>query len=220
MRALPGLLIVLAAGCSLIDSVDGYEGPPRSDGVASGGTVGDAATTDAKCSTVDDCDDGDPCTLDGCWGSQCTHAPSAGAACPDGDACNGEEICNAEGKCVAGKPPVVDDGNSCTDDACDPVKGVTHTPQATPPMQILQCGSIICPAGYYVRKLTCLSECGACNPTFCVNGVLCERACGPTLNACCNNDCGDDCPPGFAQGKTFLSNDCGCGPGMTITCQR
>lgn len=228
MRALSGLSVVLAVACSVLDSVDGYEGPPLgsagggggSPDAASGGTVGDATTTDAKCSTPDECDDGNPCTLDSCWGNLCTHAPMPGAPCADGDVCNGEETCDAQGKCVAGEPLAVSDDDSCTDDACDPVKGVSHTPQASPPMQILQCGSVVCPAGYYVKKLTCLAECGPCNPTFCVNGVLCERACGPKLFACCNNDCGDDCPPGYAETAITLTGDCGCGPGKTATCQR
>lgn len=226
MRALPGLVVVLGVACSVLEPVSDYEGPALdasdSDGaadVASGGSVGDATTTDAKCSTPSDCDDADPCTLDGCWGDLCTHAPISGEPCSDGNVCNGAESCDA-GKCVPGKPPSVDDGNPCTDDACDPVKGVTHTPQASPPMQILQCGSVECPSGYYVKKLTCLTECGPCNPMYCVNGSLCERACGPKLAACCNADCGDDCPPGYSLTATSYTGDCGCGPGLTGSCQR
>jgi hypothetical protein len=34
--------------------------------------------------------------------------------------------CDANGRCVAGAPPVVDDGNPCTLDACDARRGVVH----------------------------------------------------------------------------------------------
>jgi len=57
----------------------------------------------------------------------CTGDPD----CDDGDACNGAETCNtATGACVAGTPPVCDDGNTCTADACDPVAGCASTPVA------------------------------------------------------------------------------------------
>ncbi len=76
-------------------------------------------------------DDGNPCTSDSCdpaMGVQ--HTPTAGASCSDGNACNGAETCSASAACVAGTAPPVDDGNPCTTDACDPAKGVTHTPIA------------------------------------------------------------------------------------------
>ena len=37
--------------------------------------------------------------------------------CDDGLFCNGVEIC--AGTCLAGTPPIIDDGISCTDDSCD-----------------------------------------------------------------------------------------------------
>lgn len=225
MRALAGgVLLALAFACSVLEPVDDYEGPPLAAGGGgtssdAGADVSDAVGTDAKCSTPDDCDDQNPCTADGCWGNLCTHAPTPGVTCADSNVCNGDEVCGSDGTCEKGLPLQVDDDDPCTDDACDPVKGVTHIPQATPPMQILQCGSVTCPAGYYVKKLTCLSECGACNPTFCVNGTLCERVCKKKLDVCCNNTC-DDCPPGYSQTATFMTGDCGCGPGQTASCER
>jgi hypothetical protein len=49
-------------------------------------------------------------------------------ACPDGDLCNGDETCNGFGTCVPGTPPVVNDDNTCTVDACDSATGVAHIP--------------------------------------------------------------------------------------------
>lgn len=58
-----------------------------------------------------------------------THTPvAAGTSCDNGDVCDGISVCNAGGSCVEGTPPVLDDGNPCTADACDPSGGVTHTP--------------------------------------------------------------------------------------------
>ncbi|HEX2880689.1 MAG TPA: discoidin domain-containing protein, partial [Polyangiaceae bacterium] len=77
-------------------------------------------------------DDGNPCTADACDPvSGVTHTPVAlGTACNDSTVCNGDESCNATGICVAGAAPIVDDGNPCTSDACDPVLGATHAPVA------------------------------------------------------------------------------------------
>jgi RHS repeat-associated protein len=74
-------------------------------------------------------DDGNPCTADACDpAGGVTHAPlPTGISCSDGNACNGVETCDGAGVCLAGAPLVVDDGNPCTADACDPAGGVTHS---------------------------------------------------------------------------------------------
>lgn len=73
-------------------------------------------------------DDGNPCTDDGCdvvtgvW-----HlTAAAGTSCTDGSVCNGLETCNAVGICAAGPAPLLDDGDPCTADTCDPYLGVAH----------------------------------------------------------------------------------------------
>jgi Dictyostelium (slime mold) repeat len=82
-----------------------------------------------------DLDDGNPCTVDACSeAGGVTHTPiSTGTGCGDNNACNGAEVCNAAGQCQAGTPPVVDDGNVCTVDACDATAGVTHVVDRTKP---------------------------------------------------------------------------------------
>src|SRR5690606_27969718 len=44
--------------------------------------------------------------------------------------CNGLETCSGLAQCEPGTPPEVDDGNPCTDDACEPATGVIHAPRA------------------------------------------------------------------------------------------
>lgn len=80
--------------------------------------------------TPPDLDDGNRCTLDACDpASGILHLPQDGASCDDGDVCNGTSICTSAGECVAGPPPVVDDGNPCTRDVCDRGFGVVNEPR-------------------------------------------------------------------------------------------
>jgi hypothetical protein len=77
-------------------------------------------------------DDGNPCTTDDFDSNgNPRHRPvPSGTSCSDGSACNGSEKCDASAHCLAGTPPVVDDGNPCTVDACSASAGVTHKPAA------------------------------------------------------------------------------------------
>ncbi len=73
-------------------------------------------------------DDGNPCTTDVCIPAQGpTYTPRpTGTLCLDQNLCNGSEACNAAGVCAPGTPLVIDDGNPCTLDACDPLLGPSH----------------------------------------------------------------------------------------------
>jgi hypothetical protein len=73
------------------------------------------------------CDDGDLCTIDSCNPELgCGIAP---VSCDDANPCNGIETCNPEsGACDNGDPPVCDDGDACTIDACDTLTGCTLAP--------------------------------------------------------------------------------------------
>lgn len=62
------------------------------------------------------CADPNPCTMDACGASGCTHVPQPGLACEDGSACTVGDTCNASGTCASG--PGCNDNNPCTDDVC------------------------------------------------------------------------------------------------------
>ncbi len=81
------------------------------------------------CTTAADCADDDPCTRDDCVGGHCLSslAPE-GTSCDNGTVCDGVSQCDSTGQCVAGVAPVLDDGNACTQDTCDPLRGVVHQP--------------------------------------------------------------------------------------------
>ena len=75
-----------------------------------------------KAGNVTDCNDNNPCTLDGCEPSTglCSHdpKPAQGDACDaDGSACTVSDACDG-GKCTPGKTTVCTDGNACTVDSC------------------------------------------------------------------------------------------------------
>jgi sugar lactone lactonase YvrE len=100
------------------------------DTCVSTGTAAFCSNTPVPAGTL--CGDGDVCNGDERCdaAAQCQPGPvaSAGTSCSDSNACNGDETCNGFGTCVSGTPPVVNDGNTCTADACDPVTGVSHVP--------------------------------------------------------------------------------------------
>ncbi|MFO0586166.1 MAG: hypothetical protein U0441_01440 [Polyangiaceae bacterium] len=96
-------------------------------GGAGGGTITSTITGCGSAMSAD-CDDGNPCTVDACEDGVCSYSfAAAGTPCPDASACNGEETCDGKGICVAGTPQILDDGDTCTLDLCDPkTGGVTH----------------------------------------------------------------------------------------------
>ncbi|MBI3205013.1 MAG: hypothetical protein HYZ29_25980, partial [Myxococcales bacterium] len=73
--------------------------------------------------------DGNPCTLDQCdpfTGSVTHPAAPAGTPC-NADACTIGALCDAGGACQGGTPVLVDDGDPCTVDTCDPIGGPVHS---------------------------------------------------------------------------------------------
>lgn len=98
--------------------------------MATSATATKSATTAAAClaGTAFDPDDGNPCTDDSCDPlTGVSHAPAiSGTSCADADACNGDETCDGASSCIAGVPPMIDDGDPCTVDMCRPGIGVTH----------------------------------------------------------------------------------------------
>ncbi|MEN9579725.1 MAG: hypothetical protein RJA70_2734, partial [Pseudomonadota bacterium] len=94
-------------------------------------TLGDSCDGTGACDAgvASVADDGNPCTADSCdpLAGVIHTAVSAGTACGDTDVCNGEEACDGAGACAAGVALVVDDGNPCTADSCNPLAGVIHT---------------------------------------------------------------------------------------------
>ena len=99
----------------------------------------DACTLKDRCKnsqclgdTLLECDDGNPCTDDGCEpATGCVNQPNQ-ESCDDGDPCTEKDICD-NAQCQAGAAVVCDDDNECTDDSCLAMAGcqfekLTSTP--------------------------------------------------------------------------------------------
>ena len=86
------------------------------------------------------CEDGSPCTeVDTCQSGAChSGTPLADSTpCEDGAWCSVNDACNA-GICEPGSPQDCDDGDPCTDDACDLVTDAcAHESAANPPPEVL-----------------------------------------------------------------------------------
>jgi subtilisin-like proprotein convertase family protein len=116
--------------------------------------------------------DGNVCTDEVCTPSAggCVSVPNTGP-CSDNNTCTTMDSCSG-GACVGGPLLNCDDGNECTDDFCDPVRGCDSTPNTAP-----------CEDG------------NACTtPDACAGGAC---VAGPLLNCDDGNVCTDDaCDPG------------------------
>ncbi len=125
------------------------------DGIFCNGSERCSAMTGCVPGLPPDCSDGIACTFDACNDllATCTHAP-VDTACQDGDACNGEELCTDTG-CVLGTALHCDDGNPCTDDACDPVTGCFRTANAAPCSDGIACTVDYCHDGGCVGYDSC-----------------------------------------------------------------
>ncbi len=97
----------------------GDEGPPPESDAGMGGCMADT-----------DCDDGNACTTDRCVGGACLNLETpAGSACslPDGS----DGVCDGAGNCTGCTDDAqCDDGNPCTDDACNASGACEHTDTA------------------------------------------------------------------------------------------
>jgi hypothetical protein len=101
------------ANCVLIAEID-YGLIPQ----GAGGTSG----TVPMCSKSADCNDDLPCTSDDCDTGLCTHTPLPEGTNCGSVTCVNSAVCNVTGECVT-SPVVVDDGDACTTDSCDPASG-------------------------------------------------------------------------------------------------
>jgi hypothetical protein len=103
-----------------------------SDGAFCNGVEGCNPAIGCVAATPPAISDGVACTADRCDEvlDRVVHEPND-ALCDDQNVCNGAETCDPGLGCRPGTALLLDDGNLCTVDSCDPVAGVKHTP-ATP----------------------------------------------------------------------------------------
>ncbi|MBI5535233.1 MAG: hypothetical protein HY898_21075 [Deltaproteobacteria bacterium] len=195
---------MMPLACSIVQSVDGYAGPPLVSAEAGedGSSVQDAVVEDAVFET---------------------HPCANASECDDNNVCNGEETC-VEGMCQPGTSLVVDDQNTCTVDYCEPDAGVRHDKIENP--SYVQCAPFACPKDTYRVESSCDKSCGGCGS--CINAFICQKPCTEQVTACCVSaaGCASACPPGYTPISQMESDGCGCRvdagvtPGPAVVCRR
>jgi hypothetical protein len=168
----------------------------------------------AACKPIDvknaaDCDDGNPCTQDGCSDDKggCVHTPTPFAICSDGNPCTTDDRCEM-GSCVAGKNVCACDGDTvcndfakaypcvgglvCSDGGCVP------DPSAVTP----------CDDGNPCTKDVCDPKGSACTHEGLSDGTACEDGSACTL--------GDRCLAGTCSAGGKLA--CGTGSPCPLAC--
>ena len=129
------------------------------------------------------CDDGNPCTVDGCSAcGECTHAAaSAGTSCSDGNACDGSETCDGAGHCVPGTPVNCAPPGQChSAGVCNPATGLCVNPP-------LPDGTPCNDGNLCTQTDTCQSGlCVGSHPVACGSGDQCTDAgtCNPATGVC------------------------------------
>ncbi len=175
-----------------------------------------APGTDAAAVCVpQDCDDGNPCTLDACNAANaCVHsAKPDGASCSDGNACTSGDACTG-GKCV-GALAVKCAGNACTVDACDPKTGkCVALADGSTCTDGSQCTAFdACAAGACVGQPIDVSA--ACDDgNLCtIDGCDVVKGCTHTNSKTCSDDnpctSGDTCSGGVCAGVKATNCDDG-----------
>jgi RHS repeat-associated protein len=133
--------------------------------------------------------------------------------CDDGNACNGVETCDESGT-HPGTPPVLDDGNPCTTDSCDPATGVHHVAATN--------GTTCSDGNVCTTGDTC--QAGVCSgsPVVCTAQDQCHDTgtCNPTTGACTNpaKSDGSTCSDGNACTQTDTCQSGSCQGSNPVTC--
>ncbi|MBP47926.1 MAG: hypothetical protein CMH53_08290, partial [Myxococcales bacterium] len=210
--------VVSEDGQNLQDSASTASDVEQDTSTADGKDCGD---DDTSCDGVDDdcdgqtdedassgeCDDGNPCTLNGCVDGKCQTAQQDGG-CDDGNACTEGDTCS-EGIC-GGKAKDCSDDNACTKDQCNPATGDcgyaiddgAACDDGNPCTESDVCqgakcsGGVakVCPAGAACTIGVCDSSTGSCSTTTSADGEACDDGDPCSLD--------DTCASGVCQAGT------------------
>ena len=158
-----------------------------------------------------DCDDGDLCTTDSCDPDLgCLHQLNEDP-CDDGDLCTTGDHCHL-GACISASVLVCDDGNTCTDDTCEPLTGCMFAAN-----QAACDDGNPCTLGDHCAGGWCVADGGIdcddlnpCTDDACVPGQGCVNV--PNAVPCDDGDActdGDVCTGGACAGPVVLVCDDG-----------
>jgi hypothetical protein len=156
---------------------------------------------------VIDCNDDNPCTADSCHPETgCSHTPTQGEPCDDGQLCTTSDTCTAEGLCEG---QAVDCGGTfCSGDTCNPETGEC---ESSPPVGEFCDDGDACTSfdkcladGTCVGTPKCAKPANPCHKAVCGEGGTCTTE--PNVGQACND--GNVC--------TAL-DACGCAEGTECT---
>ncbi len=157
------------------------------------------------CLSNAECADGNLCTDDVCVpATGCSNPPNT-APCTDGNGCTLGDVCGG-GSCTPGAPRNCADGNTCTQDLCNPANGLCQNPavpagtgcnDANNCTQTDQCNAsgtcvgsnpVVCPPGGQCENPgTCSPATGVCSaPVPKPSGAVCNDGNACSLNDRCN----------------------------------
>ena len=218
------LATIAAAGCSLARTgiAEGDAGMGRDARVVEPDGGGDERDAGPIC-IPSECDDGNPCTDDGCGATACVHTNNTDA-CDDGVLCNGDDTCG---------------GGSCSvHDGVDPCPGASHCDTAMDacvgcasdddcpdtmlaPFGDCAYGSACAESGSRSRDVTsyrCSSE-GVCEATTMIEVEACTRdtdetTCAPTELTdftACMFTASDVCDETGTRSRTVTVHTCSAG---------
>ena len=158
---------------------------------------------------VEDCNDGEVCTNDSCSPSSgCSHSNNDGVECGS-RYCDGFEyrrqVCSG-GTCSSSSLiEDCNDGEVCTNDACSPSSGCSHTDNDG-----AECGSRYC-NGYEYRRQECSG--GTCSSSSlvedCNDGNVCTNdSCSASSGCSHSNNDGVECGLRYCNGLEFRMQTC------------
>jgi hypothetical protein len=181
--------------------------------------------------TSQNCDDGNPCTVDSCDATKgCMHSANA-IACSDGNACTLNDVC-ASGSCQPGAGKVCNDGQYCTSDSCNPNSGDCVFYGAAFENAACDDGSV-CTVGDLCKSGACApggakdcsdnnvctdDACDAaigCKHTYNVSGCSDGNAC-TTGDVCNNGQCSPGQLPNCDDANTCTADSCNTQTGVCI----
>ncbi|MSP92825.1 MAG: hypothetical protein EXR79_13645 [Myxococcales bacterium] len=186
-------------------------------------TLGDmCANGGCKPGAAKSCDDGKPCTDDACvlQTGACGNVANT-APCDDGNACTAGDACAAS-QCKAGKATDCNDGNPCSDDACDPQSGACKSAANVAPCSDGNACTVsdVCGAGVCKPGATkgCDDNNGCTNDgcdvsqgtcTHVANTSACNDANECTLgDQCAATSCKSGAPKSCDDGKQCTDDGC------------
>jgi hypothetical protein len=167
-----------------------------------------------SCTSAADCETKDPCSSPSCMLGQCSTLPAKkGQSCDNDTVCDGVATCDGEGHCLTGPPPAVDDGNACTSDSCDKVRGVRHEPVTFDDFDVCTADACDPKTGSITHASLSIDDHDDCTFDACdpKSGVTHQR---PNPFYTCSGACG----AGFHPASRAVSQECGSPEALRTFC--